>query len=495
MFSTKRKYIFTAVIMVMVLMLTSCSLERREDDTPPTAPLLTVTSVSQDMVVLAWSESYDENGVSEYRLYKNGELIAKQKNTVYQDSDVVPGEEYEYYVVAFDKAGNRSSRSVRQNVKIDVSGPSIAIGPNDPNNTNPPVETPPGPGSNSSGINLQKLSRSTVKLYALDDYFNVISMGSGTIVSNNGYILTNFHCVGENGRLYNSDGYVAIALTDDIKKNIQPQYIAQYRSGVEKLDLAVVKIIADLNWNQLNPADLNLMPAKIADSDMVELGEEISILGYPGVGGETITYTAGRVSGFIDEDNDSIIDWIKTDAVVNHGNSGGTAINKNGEMIGVPTAKWVGADNDVMFYLKPINQAIPVLNDAFAKGDDPTFPQPSTNPSYPGGYYYDEGITIYGRIVDSFTLQPVAEAAFAILQPGITVDDFFNDPVDSMILSYVETDRDGIFICDYIPSGETYSVIIVAEGYMPILEDYAIEIPYGWSEDLDLGDIYLDMSY
>ncbi|HHY64494.1 MAG TPA: trypsin-like serine protease, partial [Clostridiaceae bacterium] len=319
MFASKRKYIFTAVIIMMVMILSSCSLERREDDTPPTAPLLTVTSVSNEMVVLAWSESYDENGVSEYRLYKNGELIAKQKSTVYQDRDVVPGEEYEYYVVAFDKAGNRSSRSVRQNVKIEDPGSSVAVGP-DPQIT----ETPPNP-ANSSGINLQKISRSTVKLYALDDYFNIISMGSGTIVSSNGYILTNFHCVGENGRLYNSDGYVAIALTDDIKKNIQPQYIAQYRSGVESLDLAVVKIIADLNWNQLNPADLNLVPAKLADSDLVELGDEISILGYPGVGGETITYTAGRVSGFIDEDNDSVIDWIKTDAVVNHGNSGGTA--------------------------------------------------------------------------------------------------------------------------------------------------------------------------
>lgn len=489
MFSTKRKYIFTAVIMVMVLMLTSCSLERREDDTPPTAPLLTVTSVSQDMVVLAWSESYDENGVSEYRLYKNGELIAKQKSTVYQDRDVVPGEEYEYYVVAFDKAGNRSSRSVRQNVKIEDPGSSVAVGP-DPQIT----ETPPNP-ANSSGINLQKISRSTVKLYALDDYFNIISMGSGTIVSSNGYILTNFHCVGENGRLYNSDGYVAIALTDDIKKNIQPQYIAQYRSGVESLDLAVVKIIADLNWNQLNPADLNLVPAKLADSDLVELGDEISILGYPGVGGETITYTAGRVSGFIDEDNDSVIDWIKTDAVVNHGNSGGTAINKNGEMIGVPTAKWVGVDNDVLFYLKPINQAIPVLNDAYAIGDNPIFPQPSTTPSYPNEYAYNEGITIYGRIVDSFTLRPISGAAFAILQAGVTVDDFFNNPVDSMILSYVESDRDGIFMCDYIPSGESYSVIILAEGYMPILEDYAIEIPYGWTEDIDLGYIYLEADY
>ncbi|HHY65068.1 MAG TPA: hypothetical protein GX501_08485, partial [Clostridiaceae bacterium] len=119
----------------------------------------------------------------------------------------------------------------------------------------------------------------------------------------------------------------------------------------------------------------------------------------------------------------------------------------------------------------------------------------STTPSYPNEYAYNEGITIYGRIVDSFTLRPISGAAFAILQAGVTVDDFFNNPVDSMILSYVESDRDGIFMCDYIPSGESYSVIILAEGYMPILEDYAIEIPYGWTEDIDLGYIYLEADY
>ncbi|MGI6621914.1 MAG: trypsin-like serine protease [Clostridiaceae bacterium] len=489
MFRSKLQHIVLAVIVMMAMLLTACSLEK-EDETPPTAPLLTITSVSPEMVSLAWSESYDDNGIDEYRLYKNGETIAKLRKTEYKDEEVTLGEEYEYYVVAYDKAGNRSSRSVKQKIRINESEAVVPENPNTPQNT----DIPQDPGTNSNaGINIKKLSRSTVKLYTLDNDYNVVSMGSGTIVNNNGYILTNFHCVGEKGRLYNSEGYVAIAITDDIKKNIQPQYIAQYRSGVEELDLAVVKIVADLNWNQLNATDLNLIPAKIADSDTVELGDDINILGYPGVGGETITYTAGRVSGFIDEDNDSVIDWIKTDAVVNHGNSGGTAINGNGEMIGVPTAKIVGEHNDVMFYLKPINQAIPVLKDALAQGDNPTLPVPSSPEPVPEDPVYGEGIAIYGRIVDSYTLEPIPGAAFVFLQAGVTIDDFLNNPLDSMILSYGEADRDGMFVCDYIPSGASYSVIVAAEGYMAIVEDNAIEIPYGWYEDVDLGDIYLEM--
>jgi S1-C subfamily serine protease len=492
MFKSKQGHIVLAVMIVLTMMFSACSFER-EDETPPTAPLLTVTKVSPEGVHLAWSESYDDNGIDEYRLYRDGELIAKLRKTEYKDEDVEPGEEYEYYVVAYDKSGNRSSRSVKQNVSVNGSVAAAPEVPDEPQATDAPEE----PATNSkSGISIQKLSRSTVKLYTLDDNFYIIAMGSGTIVNKNGYILTNFHCVGENGRLYNSEGYVAIAVTDDIKKNIQPQYIAQYRSGVEELDLAVVKIVADLNWNQLNAADLNLVPAKIADSDTVELGDEINILGYPGVGGETITYTAGRVSGFIDEDNDSVIDWIKTDAVVNHGNSGGTAINGNGEMIGVPTAKIVGDDNDIMFFLKPINQAIPVLNDALATGDSPNLPSPSTpTPYVPEEPVYDDGIAIYGRIIDSFTLDPIPGAAFVILQPGVTVYDFLNDPKDSMILSYGETDRDGLFICYYVPGGESYSVIVAADGYMPIMEDEAIVLPAGWNEDIDMGDIYLEWEW
>lgn len=479
----KHQIIVTAVIILMTTLLTSCSLEK-EDETPPTTPLLTILSVNEDSVELAWSESYDDVGVDEYRLYRNSSVLVKQNDTEYVDKDVESGEEYEYYVVAYDKAGNRSSKSVKQNVK--VSGEKSA---------QDPQGTPADPQAGNKGFNLQKISKSTIKLYTLDDNFNVIAMGSGTIVNKDGYILTNFHCVGENGSLYNSEGYVAIAITDDVKTNIQPQYLAQYRSGVEYLDLAVVKIVTDLNWNSVSARDLNLSPVTISDSDIVELGDIINILGYPGVGGETITFTAGHVSGFIDEDGDSEIDWIKTDAVVNHGNSGGTAINNKGEMIGVPTAKIVGADNDIMFYLKPINQALPVLEDAIAQGDDPNLPVPQTPGPGVEPPVYETVIAISGRIVDSYTIKPIRGAAFVLLQEGVTIEEFANNPQEWMILSYGESDRNGIFVCDYIPVGASYSVLVFADGYLPIVEDNAIEIPVDWYDDVDLGDIYLEATY
>ncbi len=462
--------ILLAVIIMMAMLFTSCS-SRREDEDPPTAPVLTVSNVTQDGVDLAWSESYDDEGVDNYKLYRDSDVLAKVNDTKYLDKEVTAGKEYEYYVVAYDEAGNRSSKSVRQRVKV-------------PEETQEPPITDPKQGS----ISIQKLSQSTIKLYTLDDDFNVVAMGSGTIVNKEGYILTNFHCVGEEDGLYNSEGYVAIAITDDIKKNIQPQYIAQYRSGVQELDLAVVKIVADLNWNQVSAADLNLVPIKITDSDSVELGDDINILGYPGVGGETITFTAGRVSGFLDDNDDSEIDWIKTDAVVNHGNSGGTAINAKGEMIGVPTAKQVGADNDVMFYLKPVNQAIAVLEDALASGDNPDLPVPNTPPDPSEANL----ITVYSRIVDALTGKPIEGVFFAVLKEGVTIEQFANNPQDSMIIAYGESDSEGMLVLYDVPAGSIYSVIVGADGYEPILEDDALDIPEDWEGDLDLGDVYLE---
>jgi len=397
----KKLIVMPVAAVLAVIVFTSCVLpvtKDKDDNNPPTAPMLTISKVDKDSVSLAWSESFDDDCVEGYRVYKNGKLLIKLNETEYVDRDVFPGEEHEYYIVAYDRAGNRSSKSIKQSVKIPDDAALFSPSPS-------PASTPVQENHTDSS-NIQKIARSTIKLYTLDDYFNIIAVGSGTIISDEGYILTNYHCIGDYYGLYNYDGYVCIALTSDIKKNIQPQYIAQYVAAEPYLDIAVVKIIADLNWNEVSITDLNLVPAIIGDSDTIKLGDVINILGYPAVGGETITFTAGHFSGFIDDDNDSIVDWIKTDAVVNHGNRGGTALNQKGEMVGIPTAKQIGADNDVLFYLKPINQAISIIQDAYKAGEGLNAPSISTPGSYPNEEYTDEfnTVDIFGRIVYDYTL-------------------------------------------------------------------------------------------
>lgn len=470
----KKRWIAVFLIICLGLGMASCT-GRQEDTKPPSAPLLTVSSVSKDGVVLAWSESYDDRGIDEYRLYRDDEVLAKVSKTQYTDKDVEVGRQYVYYVVAYDEAGNKSSKSVKQNVTIkDDQQPD------------------PGPSSGrTASIDLYQIAKSTVRLYVLDDDFYIIGTGSGTIINKDGYILTNYHCVGESSGLYNSDGYVAIAFTDDVRQNSQPQYFAQYRYGVDYLDLAVVKIVMDINGNEVSGKDLNLSPITLGDSDALSMGDGVNILGYPGVGGDTITFTAGKISGFLDEDYDNETDWIKTDAFINHGNSGGTAINEKGEMIGIPTAKNVDVDSDLMFLLKPVNLAYPIIEKALAQGDDVTLPQPPVDPDpWPGDS--TNVIDIYGRIVDSYTGAPISDAFFIILQPGVTCDDFYTYMEESMVASVGETDYDGLFYCYGLPAGNSYSVIVAAENYYPIMVDDALYIWEEETEPVDLGDISLD---
>src|SRR5690606_24945257 len=86
------------------------------------------------------------------------------------------------------------------------------------------------------------------------------------------------------------------------------------------------------------PANLGLPPIPIGNSDDLMIGDEINMFGYPGLGGNTPTYTKGTVAGFLDEDRNGIYEWIKTDAELNYGNSGVLSTDDQGRFVGVPSA-------------------------------------------------------------------------------------------------------------------------------------------------------------
>jgi hypothetical protein len=84
----------------------------------------------------------------------------------------------------------------------------------------------------------------------------------------------------------------------------------------------------------------------LGDSDALRLGDALTILGYPGIGGETITLTRGEVSGFTSESGRGDRSFIKTSATIAGGNSGGLAANTAGELIGVPTQLGYGGEDE-----------------------------------------------------------------------------------------------------------------------------------------------------
>jgi serine protease Do len=229
------------------------------------------------------------------------------------------------------------------------------------NNDAPPVSTPVAERT----VRLEHALAATVQVLVPDDATSGgVSLGSGTVVAADGYILTNFHVLGDLERrtLYNSRGVVLIALSS-AGASLPPEvtYRAELVEADYTLDLAVLRIISLSDGDSL-PADLNLTALPVGDSTTVQISDELTILGFPGLGGETVTLTRGSVSGFLP-------DWIKTDAEINPGNSGGAAINAAGELVGVPTAgvSEAGLDEHLpgkLGLVRPINLAAGLIERA-----------------------------------------------------------------------------------------------------------------------------------
>lgn len=169
--------------------------------------------------------------------------------------------------------------------------------------------------------------------------------GSGTLVSPTGLILTNWHVVDmvSHQRTLDATGLAStnlieagvIVLMSDGENRPVPRYIAETLASDPALDLAVLQITDD-ELGPVDPNALDLPFVPVGDSDEIDLGDPIDLFGFPGIGGGALTYTTGVVSGFITAPGIGRV-WIYTDATMASGSSGGTAINREGELIGVPT--------------------------------------------------------------------------------------------------------------------------------------------------------------
>jgi len=174
--------------------------------------------------------------------------------------------------------------------------------------------------------------------------FKTRSLGSGVIISADGYILTNNHVVEQADEI-------------TVKLYNQKEYKAKVIGKDKETDLAIIKI----NTN-------GLKPAQIGDSDKIEVGDWVIAVGSPFGLEQTVTQgiisAKGRIIGAGPYD-----DFLQTDAAINPGNSGGPLINLNGEVIGINTAitSRSGGYEGVGFAI-PINMAKKVYGDIIQKG-------------------------------------------------------------------------------------------------------------------------------
>lgn len=154
--------------------------------------------------------------------------------------------------------------------------------------------------------------------------------GSGTVISEDGLILTNHHVIFDEDEFEPLEAF-EVCLTFNTEKEPVCQYMARLVAHDKDLDIALLQLINQDVFDQPIP-DLPYLNYK----NDVTLKEQtdIRVNGYPASGGNTITTTRGQISGF---EKFNGYRYFKTDTDFDHGSSGGTALDLNGNFIGIPT--------------------------------------------------------------------------------------------------------------------------------------------------------------
>lgn len=260
--------------------------------------------------------------------------------------------------------------------------------------------------------------------------FKQRSLGSGFIIDKEGYIVTNNHVI------ENAD---EITVVLDNEKEFQAKIIGRD----VYTDIALIKI----------KPEVKLSPAKLGDSDSLEVGQWVVAIGNPFGLSHTVTAgivsAKGRIVGSGPYD-----DFIQTDASINPGNSGGPLINMNGEVIGINTMIIAGGQG--IGFAIPINMAKGIIKQLKESGD------------VTRGWL---GVTIQdlkGEIAEYYGLKDKSGAMIIDVVPGDPADEAGIQPKDIIISvngKKIKSSRDLTAIIANIGVGETAKIKVIRSGY------------------------------
>ena len=187
-----------------------------------------------------------------------------------------------------------------------------------------------------------------VQVVCPDSYGNWYS-GSGTIIDSKGIILTNKHVV--------TDQYGGIIKTCFIgfieSINQEPNFgiqsspnLAEVKYHTTSTDMDAAILYLDNTASKSYP----YVDIWNSNSSTLQFGDKVEAIGFPSIGGSTITYTSGDFSGF-GSTSDGTQNYFKTTTPLEHGNSGGAAYNPLGQFIGIPTMVVAGTLNSLSYIL------------------------------------------------------------------------------------------------------------------------------------------------
>ena len=213
------------------------------------------------------------------------------------------------------------------------------------------------PATESIDADWERIARSVV-LINVPDCNGESWLGSGTIVLDGSYVLTNHHVSGD------KPCQMEIYAVDSIKDSPVPISYAEIIPNAldQGLDLSVIRLIDEAG----RPTKAEgRTPIEIGQGE-IDLGTSIKILGFPNMGGDTISMTTGEHSGWMEGLDDWTGEFYKTSAKMGPGVSGGAAFEaETGRFIGIPTGgSGDGIEGDILGLVRPSRYALPLLEAA-----------------------------------------------------------------------------------------------------------------------------------
>ena len=194
----------------------------------------------------------------------------------------------------------------------------------------------------------------SVEMVSYDRFGNQIPStisGSGFVISDDGYILTNYHVVEE---AVLGGFHVTVTAYDG------SVYIGRIAGADEDADVAVIKIEKE-----------NCRHVALGNSEELTVGDEIFAVGNP-YGMLEFSMTTGHISALnreiATEENENALNMFQIDAAVYSGNSGGPVYNETGSVVGIVTAKYNSSGMEGIGFALPINDVLPIVNELIDKG-------------------------------------------------------------------------------------------------------------------------------
>ena len=248
------------------------------------------------------------------------------------------------------------------------------------------------------GIKLEyTVNNAMLQMFGQSGTSTATATGSGIIISEDGYILTNNHVV-SSSTSNNNDSFYQVSEASKLTVtlfNDSTEYEAKIVGKDEETDLAVIKI-----------DKTGLSKAEFADSDSIKVGEFAMAVGNP-IGMES-SVTCGIVSAVNREVTDSDgkkYTLIQTDAAINSGNSGGALVNSEGKVIGINTLKLSGTGIEGMGFAIPINSTTDITSQLiqYSKVKRPYIGITGTDLDEQTAKTYNLVIGVYVKSVEDFS--------------------------------------------------------------------------------------------